>query len=648
MDNFFSLSDFGKIRLLSDVKIARNADYMIAVSTHRDINLNAHTDNLIRLGSHDEKVELISEGSLPQWSPDEKSIAFVKDDENGVPAIWIINMLSGKKNNLVNIFSSEYFMGHYAETNFSWSPDGKYIAYISTEPSGNDFNKKEVEVIDSFLYKTKGGRGRRLFAEKKNYHVWMVAIEGGNPVCLTKGEYNEHSLCWSPDSSYIAFISNRSGKEDINYCNDLWIVNTRTAEIEKIETGHLKCFNPVWSPSGKYIGWIGAKGKTISKDSQAEDNRLYVTDITTKEYFCLSKGFDRRINKICWHPNEKLIYFTAGSAGSTGIYSLDFFGKTEVVLTGDYTVKDFSLSHSGNEIALIKNDITHPDEIYLYHTESKILKRVSNENGIVSQNCHFSDVETFWIESFDETPVQGWLMKPAAFTSGRKYPLILVIHGGPHNMFGYEFEERMQLLSGRGYGVLFMNPRGSYGYGQSFSSGCKQNWGGGDYQDLMAGIEFILSHNDWIDPERLGVTGQSYGGYMTNWIITQTKRFKAAVSDGSISNLISFAGTSLYSCLIEAEFNGLPCENYSLLWQWSPLRNVKNVSTPTLFLHGEKDNEVPVSQAEEMYSAVKRLEVETALVRYQEEGHGWRPDLKPLNRMDLYKRMFNWYEMYLK
>ena len=238
-------------------------------------------------------------------------------------------------------------------------------------------------------------------------------------------------------------------------------------------------------------------------------------------------------------------------------------------------------------------------------------------------------------------------MKPAFFDASKRYALILVIHGGPHNMFGYEFEERVQLLSARGYAVLFINPRGSHGYGQAFSNGCVLNWGGGDYKDLMMGIDHVIEKYAWIDKENLGVTGQSYGGYMTNWIITQTNRFKAAVADGGLSNLISFAGTSLYHSLMESEFNGNAYDNFPLLWQWSPLRNVRNVRTPTLFLHGQVDNEVPVSQAEEMYVALKKLGVETSFVQYIGERHGWRPDLRPKNKYDLYHRMINWFDQHL-
>ena len=306
----------------------------------------------------------------------------------------------------------------------------------------------------------------------------------------------------------------------------------------------------------------------------------------------------------------------------------------------------YSLNDKGDELCFISHDPTHLTELFIYHINNKTTRQLTDNNKVLADKS-LQDAETFWSVSFDGKPVQGWIMKPAGFQATKSYPLVLVIHGGPHNMFGYDFEDRMQLLSSTGYGVLYVNPRGSSGYGQEFSNGTLLNWGGGDYQDLMAALDEAIKQNEWIDRDRLGVTGQSYGGFMTNWIITQTNRFKAAVADGSISNLVSFGGTSLYHSLMESEFNGSVYDNFGLLWEWSPLRNVKNVKTPTLFLHGALDNEVPVSQAEEMFVALKKLGIETQLVQYVNEGHGWRPDLTPGNRFDLLSRLLNWFDKHL-
>jgi dipeptidyl aminopeptidase/acylaminoacyl peptidase len=236
-------------------------------------------------------------------------------------------------------------------------------------------------------------------------------------------------------------------------------------------------------------------------------------------------------------------------------------------------------------------------------------------------------------------------MKPLNFREGARYPLILAIHGGPHGMYGYSFNPAFQAYAARGYAVLFINPRGSSGYGQKFSDGTLREWGGGDYKDLMAGVDEALRKFPWIDRGRMGVTGGSYGGFMTNWIITQTTRFRAAVASASVSNLVSFYSTSLYQDLIHAEFGGFPWDDYDLLWRWSPLRYVRAVETPTLFIHGELDNDVHITQAEEMYTALRRRGIATALARYPREGHGFR---EPRHREDALERTIDWFDKYLK
>jgi dipeptidyl aminopeptidase/acylaminoacyl peptidase len=241
--------------------------------------------------------------------------------------------------------------------------------------------------------------------------------------------------------------------------------------------------------------------------------------------------------------------------------------------------------------------------------------------------------------------IEGWLMRPTGFQADKKYPMILTIHGGPHGMYGYGFNHTNQLYASRGYAVLYLNPRGSSGYGQKFSDGCVNNWGGGDYQDLMKGVDHVLAENKWIDGNRLGVMGGSYGGFMTNWVITQTTRFKSAVAIASLSNLISFYGTSLYQDLVHVEFNGFPWDNYDLLWKYSPMRYVKNVTTPTLFIHGELDNDVHITQAEEMFQGLRRRGIESVFVRYPREGHGVR---EPQHRVDYSNRILAWFDKFLK
>lgn len=633
---------------LSSVKLSPDGNQVLCVITKTLLTHNCRNDSIVLIDISNKEPMLLTEGSFPCWSPSGSSFAYISD-KDGKNGIWIYDFKDNSKRFLAPLYHSDYFINHLEEKKFCWSPDGNNIAYVSSPPFSESDNKNSnIKVINRLLYKTKGGRGRSHFTDDYLTHIWIVPSAGGDSRQITEGNYNEHSITWSPDNLQIAFISNRSADPDNNQYCDLWKVDIKTKVVTRLTDDLGTAFQPKWSPDGNYLAYLATTSVISTNDSQSDDTHLYLIPLNGGLPHCLTTQLDRRIENIHWHSNSDLIYFTAGNHGMTPLYKVSVkSGDIEIVTGGKCHIMEYSISADGKSVALLKTDISNPPEIFLIRASQQEIIQITNQNKSLVSKCTLQDAEEFWFKSFDGTSVQGWIMKPAIFDYVKTYSLILVIHGGPHNMFGYDFEERMQILSAQGYAVLFINPRGSSGYGQQFSKGNVLNWGGGDYKDLMTGVDYIIDKYKWIDKERLGVTGQSYGGYMTNWIITQTKRFKAAVVDGGISNLISFSGTSLYHSLMESEFNGNVYENFALLWQWSPLRCVKNVTTPTLFLHGESDNEVPVSQAEEMYVALKKLGVSTYFVQYIGEGHGWRPDLKPKNRYDLYQRMINWFDLHL-
>ena len=643
-----TIEDLQKIETLGAPSISADGSWLAYTTTRVLMEEDGYRDHITIVDLHTKARKAVWEGAAPQWSPVGNQVAYLADFE-GVLHIWIYSLEDEVKKPLAPIFESHYFMGHLALKNFAWSPNGLYIAYVSADASlHTDTKSSRVRVIDRLLYKTRGGGGRPPVADNALSHIWLLDVNWGMPRLLTAGAYNEHSLAWSPDSSRVAFISNRSDNPDDNQLYDLWSIDIESKSVSRYTENFGTAHQPSWSPNGKWIAFLGSRNKINTNDSPAEDTHLYLASSDGSEIQCLTKALDRRIEQINWHPRNEVVYFTAGDKGTTSIYRVAVSTlNIEKVVGENCHILEYDISRTGSIICYTGMDSAHPTAVYMYDEDLQIAQEVSQSNRQLLQECSLQQAETFWFRSFDNLEVQGWIMKPIPFNPRQQYPMVLVIHGGPHNMFGYDFEERMQLLAANGYGVLYINPRGSHGYGQSFSSGCVLNWGGGDYKDLMAGVDAALDQNHWIDAARLGVTGQSYGGYMSNWIITQTQRFKAAVVDGGISNLVSFAGTSLYHSLMESEFNGSAYDNFPLLWEWTPLRSVRNVTTPTLFLHGELDNEVPLSQAEEMYIAFKKLSVESQLVQYIGEGHGWRPDLKPRNRYDLLRRMLEWFDNYL-
>ncbi|WP_138484076.1 S9 family peptidase [Dyadobacter bucti] len=611
-----------------------------------DIEENERDDLIVLLTTETAGKTILGRGTAHAWSPDGSRLLY--ENEYGELHIYII--ASAASQFLVQRHESSYFINHLAENNCIWSPDGKHIAYLSADmPGPKEEQHHGIRVFDDLLYKTKGGRDRPVYSDRAYTHIYLIAAEGGSPTLLTPGNFNEHSITWSPDSRHIAFISNRTARPDDIQQSDVWKVDIQTLEITRLTEHTGLAYQPKWSPDGAHIAFLATSGSIGTNDSPAEDTHIALISSSGGSFQYLTKSLDRRIEHIRWHPSGNYIYFTAGDRGDTSIYGVSVENKkVEMVLGGSGCISEFCLDGYRGDFVFVKSDTNRPSELFKSKNQGAVIEQITQENSELFQDKTLQEAETFWFESFDHTNVQGWLMPPVDFVQTQKYPLILLIHGGPHNMFGHDFDERMHLLSAAGYAVVYVNPRGSHGYGQAFSNGTLMNWGGGDYQDLMAGVDFILDKNSWLDPEKLGVTGQSYGGYMTNWIVSQTSRFKAAVSDGGLSNLVSFAGTSLYHSLMESEFGGRAFGRFDELWKWSPLRNVAQATTPTLILHGETDNEVPFSQAEEMYVALKKLGVQTRLVQYKGEGHGWRPELSPSNKADLNARMIQWFDTYVK
>jgi dipeptidyl aminopeptidase/acylaminoacyl peptidase len=619
----------------------------------------------------------------PRWSPDGKSIAFLSTHD-GQHGIWVSGPERRIPRFVAAVRETNFFIT-YAGESLAWSPDSKTIAYVSASeeadsPDGSSKND-DPRVIDRIQYKS-----RTSFSDRLRTHVWLTDVDQPQPRQLTSGPFYDHALSFSPKGDEIAFISNHEPDPDANNNSDIFATNLQGEVRQLTQTPGCE-YEPNWSPDGKRIAYTATKRSVITIDSVAEDTHLWVMSTSGDNRRELTTNQDRRARSPRWRSDSRALYFSAGDHGQTLIYEADVdqgrvrpvFGATDQIRSSEVTsqltgsldstspitvdqhlqVSSFSISNqldsgefvSGpnripfqlSTMAVVISDPSHPGDLWI--GRGNVLTRVTTHNDAFRRSVVLTEPEELRFRSFDGTEIQGWLMKPVAWREDRKYPMILSIHGGPHGMYGYAFNPTFQVYAARGYAVLYLNPRGSSGYGQKFSDGTINEWGGGDYRDLMGGVDEALRRYSWIDGNRLGVTGGSYGGFMTNWIITQTPRFRAAVSAASVSNLISFYSTSLYQDLIHAEFGGFAWDNYDLLWQWSPLRYVRQAQTPTLFIHGEQDNDVHITQAEEMYMALRRRGVETVLVRYPREGHGLR---EPRHRVDALERTLAWFDRFLK
>ena len=632
------MADRTALHNVSDPQLSPDGASVAYVRSQADYTTDREASDILVVSSAGGAAASTFAGSSPRWSPDGRSIAFM-GQRDGRSGLFVRDVAGGAERFLVSPPQADHWLGR-SPKNWAWSPDGSMIAYVAADgpaPAPTSAPK----VFTRIMYKTRTG-----FSDNRKSHVYVIPAGGGAPKCVTCGNYDEHSIAWSPDSKRIAFVSDRSVDPDNTYSNDIYIVDVGTGALTQVTRTPSAEFSPHFSPDGRWISYEGWVRTHNTKDSPGEDQHLFLVGTGGGVPRQLARALDRRLTETTWHPGGEYVYFAAADRGTNVIYRVSpTADKTDTVIAGRFQARSFSFDGRGTKMAFLRTDATHPSEVFVASADGTNARPLTNHNGALLAGLALQDAEEFWFDSFDGTRVQGWVTRPAGAVPGSKYPTLLNIHGGPHGAFGYAWTDRHQIEAGAGYGLVFINPRGSVGYGQTFSDGSVLNWGGGDYKDLMAGLDAAIQANPWIDSTRLGISGGSYGGFMTNWAITQTHRFKAAVSEASLSNLISFYGTSLYTDLIEAEFNMMPWDNYPLLWQWSPLAHVERATTPTLFIHGESDHDVPIEQAEEMYTALRKLGVEATLVRYPGEGHGLR---RPSFILDYDRRLLDWLQRYLR
>jgi dipeptidyl aminopeptidase/acylaminoacyl peptidase len=478
-------------------------------------------------------------------------------------------------------------------------------------------------VISRIQYKA-----RTALADNRRSHIYVVDASGGAPLAVTSGEFDEHSISWAAGGE-IVFLSNREPDPDANFNYDVFAIEPSGGRLRQITRTPGVEMEPVVSPDGRRVAYVATKRSRTTIDSIAEDTHLWIAPIDGGAPEEMNATLDRRSFAPARVGGE--VVYLAHDAGRT----LPFRGVKALF---EAAAQVTAFSSGGSTFAFLMSDPARATEIYKLEDRTPV--RLTSVNAGVIETPVRPEVVRY--RSFDGVPVEGWIYLPPG--DGR-VPLILSIHGGPHGMSGYGFNARAQAHAERGYATLLLNPRGSSGYGQKFADGCLNDWGGGDYRDLMSGVDVAVGRYPRIDSNRLVVTGSSYGGYMTNWIVTQTGRFRAAVAGASLSNLISFYATSLYQDLVHVEFGGYPWDPgmFERLWERSPLKHVRNVRTPVLFLHGERDNDVHITQAEEMYTALRQRGVDAVLVRYPREGHGFR---EPRHNVDALKRTLDWFDRF--
>ena len=581
--------------------------------------------------------------NTPRWSPDGRTLAILSARSSDLPAgetpksqIYLLSIAGGGEAIALTKLKN-------GVQSFQWSPEGSRIVVVSTSGPMDDVatadHKSDVRHYTHIQYKFNDSG----WFDDKRRHLWVVSVPGGEAKQITDGQdWNDTDPQWSPDGTRIAFVSDRTGKAyDDSHNTDVWVIPAAGGTLTKISDHAFEDENPRWSPDGKQILFTG-------QTAVHQFAKLYIADSAGGAASQLAvKDFDRIAGELHW-PAEGSVLFTSGVKGETQIFRADLAARTSAAVTsGPRGIHAFDVNESAGKMAYLVNDFQHLDDLYISNLDGSGERQLTHVNSELWAQLELQPVERLAYKSTDGWPIDGFFVKPLGWQAGKKYPMVLVIHGGPEGMFGVDWYHEFQVYAAKGWAVFFCNPRGSTGYGEKFERGEINNWGGMDYQDIMAGVDAALKQYPWVDANDLGVTGGSYGGYMTNWIVSHTNRFKAAVTLRSVSNFISDEGTRDGSYGHEDYFKGILFDDFDQYWDASPLKYARNVHTPTLILHSDNDFRVPIEQGEQWFRALQHYRVPSELVLFPRENHNLTRTGEPKHLVESLNWQLYWFEKYL-
>jgi dipeptidyl aminopeptidase/acylaminoacyl peptidase len=581
-----------------------------------------------------------------EWSPDGQWIAYTGKlgDQSGL----IVAHADGSGAKFLSALQGTNAPLPTTGKRFAWAPDSKRLAFVTAVPGPETAEATgDPIVITRYLYKPDYDEGLTHFNDNRRLHIFVADMSSGQIRQLTDGTHYEHSIDWSPDGREIAFVSNREPNEDQFFNYDLFTLNVATAATRRLTATENAEYQPRWSPDGKTIVYLGTKRGLTDLETTMEDTHVWLIDADGRNRRELGAAIDNRQYDATWSPDGKWVYFIVARRGNSILVRIPATGgKPETIVTDAGSVGSYSVSKDDN-IAYTYASPSDLAEIF-YGKPEQPSKKLTDLNAEVMAGKEIAKVEPLtFISNDNKFEVEAFLTKPVNMTADSKHPLIVVIHGGPHGQQGPAFNLHNQVYAGIGWATLMVNYRGSTGYGQKFADGVFGDQNGNEGQDVLYGLSAALRRNLWIDRDRLGVEGVSYGGQLSAWLVTQTNIFKAAIPTAAIINLVSYNYMTYYNQYEQMEFGIFPHQGnlMDLLWQRSALKYVAQVHTPVMLMHGENDADVPIAEAEQFYIGLKDVGVESVFVRYPREGHGLR---EPKHVVDSIDRSIQWYEKHFR
>jgi len=616
--------------------------------------------------------------SNPRWSPDAKTLAFLrspdKDGRPQAPQIYLLSLEGGEAQPLTEL--------QRGAGGFEWSPDGKTIAFVSSDEGKKESGAAEageakekppehvsdVRVINRAVYRS---NGPGYLNPKSHSHIWTIAVpalgrgEMPKPKQITKGNFNEGNLSWSPDGSRICFGAQRSLEPYYETPRtELFSIAPDGSNEQKLLSFQGGMRDYTFSSDGKRIGFQGvATHQPVQSYTQpdlfvvASEAGAAPRNLTGAYDFDIGGGIggDQHSPRggnpggVIWSADDRWIYVNVAEHGRANLKRIDAAsGKVEPLTTGDHDVMSYTASRDASKMALVISTSTNIGDLFVLDTATGKLTQLTHVNDELFSQLNLTDPEEFWYTSFDGKKIQGWIQKPPDFDPSKKYPLILEIHGGPHSAYGFTFTHEFQWMAAKGYIVLYTNPRGSTSYGQDFGNIIQYNYPGDDYKDLMAGVDEVIKRG-YIDVRKMGVTGGSGGGVLTNWTVGHTTRFAAAVSQRSIADWSGFWYTADFTLFTPTWFRAAPWEDPKDFTNRSPITYIKNVTTPMMFIEGEADYRTPPADGGEMmFRALKYRKIPAVMVRFPNESHELSRSGAPWHRVERLQHIVNWFDKYLQ
>ncbi|RFT14886.1 MAG: Alanyl dipeptidyl peptidase [Candidatus Saccharicenans subterraneus] len=650
-----TFDDFIKIKRVTDPQLAPDGKNLALVITAMSLETNRGNSDIYLVpatgGTPVPFVFSPAADFFPRWSPDGRTLAFIST-RGGSPQVWLIPAGGGEARKVTD------FPGGVGS--FSWSRSGKFLLVTSSvfpecpdlEANRKKFEEREVSKVKARIYDHLLFRHWNSWFDGTRSHLFLFPLDGGKPLDLTPGDYDtppialggELDFCLAPDEKEIALVRNIDPelKLGLGTNNDVFLTPPEGKNLEKLTASRANDIDPKYSPDGRYLAY-----RAMARPGfEADQLDLILYDRQNKTFTNLTEKLDYSLSEFLWAPDGKAIYFLCEEKARTALFRVTLSGgKIEKILEGHY-LSALRISPDGRTIYALKQAINHPNDVYSIDLASRKLRQLTDVNAGLLAGLEMNAAEDFWFESEGDR-VHGLLLKPPFFDPNKKYPLVMLIHGGPQGAWldNFHYRWNAQMFAAPGYVVAMVNFHGSTGYGQAFTDSISGDWGGKPYRDLIKAVGYLHGTYPFIDRDRLGAAGASYGGYMIDWIGGQTDIFDCLISHSGVFDLRSEYGATEELWFPEWEYRGTPWTNPEMYQKFSPSYYVQNFKTPTLVIHSANDFRVPLEQGLQFFTSLQRMGVPSRLLYFPDEDHFIQ---KPLNARLWWQTVLDWLATYLK